>query len=138
MDPSLTVVFVTGDRNWHDRAKIREILESHPSGTWVLHGGCRGADLIADGIARSLGQLPMRMDALWDFHGKRAGPIRNRAMAKVLAAFRKAGVGVHAYAFHDDLEHSKGTKDMTLALADQGIAWSRACSSDYWAQRLPA
>lgn len=46
----------------------------------LIHGGCRGADMLADAWARSRGIHTARVDALWVPYGRNAGFIRNKAM----------------------------------------------------------
>lgn len=109
------LVLVCGDRNWTDRAMIRAQLNSMRSfnGPFtVIHGDCRGADRIADEEARKLGIAVVPCPANWKAHGKAAGPLRNRLMLE----YRPALV----WAFHDNLQASKGTKDMVKAAREAG------------------
>lgn len=121
---TLRLVFVTGDRRWTDKVFIRDVLRNHPKGTFFLAGGCEGADLIAETEARLLGYMPIRMDAAWGFYGRGAGPIRNRAMGQVLLALRDAGWAITAYAFHDNLADSRGTRDMLGVLSMHQIPYT--------------
>lgn len=81
-------VVVTGTRDLgmaQDQPEIRRVLEKiaadHPHiKTWKLHhGGCRGADMVAGRIAKSLGWTVQVHKADWSL-GPSAGPIRNTAM----------------------------------------------------------
>lgn len=67
---------------------IRADVGSLGVGSLVLHGGAPGADMIADNYARLLAwsrELHVaRVDALWSAYGKRAGPLRNNVMARML------------------------------------------------------
>lgn len=105
------VILVTGDRNWTIENEAQKIIvwtllhgfrEQQPT---VVHGAARGVDSIADEHAKALGYDVHPHPANWDEFHKAAGPIRNQEMLDeehpdiVLA-------------FHDDLTHSKGTKDM--------------------------
>jgi hypothetical protein len=119
-----SIVFVTGDRDWTDRQSLREVFQCHLPSTWFLAGGCRGADLIAEQEAEIAGLLPIRMAAPWSFYKKRAGPIRNRAMGKLLAALRASGFTVTAYVAHDNLAASRGTADMVRVLEGHGFEWT--------------
>lgn len=110
-------VLFCGDRNWGDHWMIRDALqhlrEAYPGRDEleICHGDARGADRIAGTEAKALGIPVTEYPADWERHGKSAGPIRNRLMVKYFAPDT-------VYAFHDDLEHSKGTKDM--------VAYARA------------
>ena len=48
--------------------------------THVITGGAEGCDDYASHAAKELGLQTVVCDALWSFHGKAAGPIRNRNM----------------------------------------------------------
>jgi hypothetical protein len=124
----MNVIFVTGDREWSDVGALREILRPHQPGAWLVHGGCRGADLTADALAQELGHHPLRMDPLWKVHGKKAGPIRNLEMLHLLLVLRKTGHPITCYACHNDLEHSKGTKHMTGLLTASDFRWTLVTS----------
>jgi len=50
--------------------------------TEVVSGGARGVDRDGEAWARSRGIAVKVFPALWDEHGLKAGPIRNRAMAQ--------------------------------------------------------
>jgi hypothetical protein len=46
----------------------------------IIHGGCRGADMIAARIAYFLGFITEEFSANWKYYGRGAGPIRNQKM----------------------------------------------------------
>jgi hypothetical protein len=106
------VILVTGDRNWTNESVIRRILSRFPKGTIVVHGNARGADSIAGKIAYELQMdvRPYRAD--WEKYGRAAGPIRNRQM------YTTEHPDV-VLAFHENIEQSKGTKDM-IGIAKKG------------------
>lgn len=106
-------VIVCGSRNWTNRDVIRRELQALPAHAIVVHGNCRGADRIAGRIALSLGLITEPYPADWTKHGKAAGPIRNQQMLDT-------GVDL-VLAFHDDLESSKGTKDMATRARAAGV-----------------
>lgn len=54
--------------------------------TLVLHGGCRGADTFGASCALLGGLEVESIKADWGKHGKAAGPIRNREIARRLGA----------------------------------------------------
>jgi hypothetical protein len=112
-------VLVCGDRNWADVEEIRWFLqfllfEFKPEEITIVEGGCRGADRISGGIARSMGMRVFTENADWKKYGKVAGPIRNQLM---LDKYKPDLV----VAFHDHIEESKGTKDMVNRARTQGF-----------------
>jgi len=74
----------------------------------------KGADEGAYEAARDLHIPYMICWADWDRWGNKAGPIRNQEMLD-------RGRPNYALAFHDDLNKSKGTKDMVERLKKAGI-----------------
>lgn len=81
-------VLVTGSRDWLYWPTIQLALAdaarragSRP--VTLVHGACpRGADFIADCVARAWGWQIERHPAEWERFGKAAGFIRNRAMVE--------------------------------------------------------
>lgn len=80
-------ILVTGSRAWVDEETIRHVLiaQSHrlrvcAVDVVIVHGGARGADAIADRLAREYGCQVEVVEADWDRYGKAAGPIRNAEM----------------------------------------------------------
>jgi hypothetical protein len=100
-------VLVCGSRYWNNQDKIRKVLSYYPaSETTLIHGGCSGADKIAGNIATDLGWKEIKIfPANWSLYGRSAGPIRNQQMLD-------DGQPTVIVAFHPDITHSKGTKDM--------------------------
>lgn len=89
------IVVVAGTRTVKNTPENRWLVLTacHASGffagdTHVVHGGARGVDAIAhelfDGVLPVTAYPVTRDD--WERHGRRAGPLRNRVMAKVAAA----------------------------------------------------
>lgn len=108
------IYLVTGSRDWTDVPCIRREMEKlDPRNDIVIHGGCKGADMITDEVCRELGIHTARVDALWDIYCRAAGPIRNSMMA-----YLKPDKGL---AFHNDLANSKGTNGMVHLLADHDV-----------------
>jgi hypothetical protein len=103
-DKAVLRVLVTGDRDWTDYALIKAALAKLPPGTLVIEGGAPGADRLARQAAEQLGLRVIEVRAEWEKYGPSAGPRRNRAMLDYAPEL--------VLAFHDDLENSKGTKDM--------------------------
>lgn len=106
------LILCCGDRHWRDFNKVYDTLKEYQSGH-VIHGGCRGADLIAATAARQLHFSVTEFKADWNLHGYAAGPIRNRVMLD-----RKPDLVI---AFHSDLANSKGTKDTVNEAKRRGI-----------------
>lgn len=86
-----TRILITGSRTWTDRAVIAQAISDylHSVGTsiggaWpfpiIVHGDARGADQLADAIARNWGWTPEPHPANWHRHGRSAGYRRNAAM----------------------------------------------------------
>jgi hypothetical protein len=83
-------VLFTGGRDFTDFDLFADTVEKfeqqHGEITEIIHGGARGADYMAEilyiyireNTDRKINRI--RMDAEWDKHGKRAGPIRNQQM----------------------------------------------------------
>ena len=111
-------LLVCGDRNWKDEETIYEWLylfnESEDwLGITLIHGAAKGADSIAEKVARSFAWEVKPFPANWSELGKKAGPIRNRAMLA-----EKPDI---VLAFHTNLKESKGTKDMVILSVKEGI-----------------
>lgn len=107
-------VLVCGDRHWDDLELLqRELLVHAP--TLVIHGGARGADSLAGVVAHRL-KLPfLEFKAEWAKYGRAAGPLRNQRMLD-------EGKPDLVLAFHDDLDQSKGTKNMIQLAKRAGVS----------------
>lgn len=116
-------ILVCGDRNWDDGQAVWDTLSGLNHKLWpnsleetitVISGMARGADTDAAEWARAnhikLEEYPVQ----WDKYHRAAGPIRNQQMLD-------EGKPDVVYAFHDDLENSKGTKDMVKRAVKAGI-----------------
>lgn len=99
-------VIACGSRNWIDKDRITYILENLPANTIIIEGGARGADAICRIVAKKLEFETITENAEWEKYGKVAGPIRNRAMIDKYQPIDQV------IAFHNDIDNSKGTKDM--------------------------
>lgn len=86
-------VLVCGGRDYADRETVRTELSrlDHDRGpiTVLLHGACRGADLLAADWAMMVNDVrpSARIEvkaypADWNLHGRAAGPIRNDWMLR--------------------------------------------------------
>jgi hypothetical protein len=98
-------VLVCGDRNWRNIEAIRRELAFFPLGTVIIHGGASGADSLSGVVGREFGFTIRSFPAQWDKYGKAAGPVRNTQMLR-------EGQPDIILAFHENIESSKGTKNM--------------------------
>lgn len=103
----LVDLFVTG---------LAAYARAHRECITLIQGGAPGLDTLA---RRSAKDYPKQIDvrtfrAKWKRYGKKAGPIRNQRMLD-------EGQPKIVFAFHDNLEESKGTKDMIERAANAGI-----------------
>jgi hypothetical protein len=107
-------ILVTGDREWTDEARVEELLtDTLFEGDTLIHGAARGADTLAGEVAKRFGNEIEAYPADWKTYGKAAGVLRNQQMLDT-------GVDL-CLAFHNDLRHSKGTKDMVKRCTKAGI-----------------
>ena len=78
-------LIVAGSRHFDEDEVYAEIVKWRLKNiylTEIVSGGCRGVDKAGEGYA-DFYSLPMKQFlAEWDKHGKAAGPIRNKQMAK--------------------------------------------------------
>lgn len=111
-------VLICGDRNWDDVESIRTLIcglrELHGPSLVIIEGEARGADLMARMTAESLTVTVERYPADWTAYGRAAGPIRNQQMLT-------EGKPDTLYAFHDDIDNSKGTKNMVALAMKAGV-----------------
>lgn len=106
-------VLICGDRNWQDKEMIKDLLlKLNP--TVVIEGACRGADVLTGEVAKKLGIQVLEFPADWTRFGNSAGPIRNKQMLDECKP-------TLVVAFHDNIEKSKGTKNMLSQAKKAGI-----------------
>ncbi len=111
----MTIVLVTGDRHWTDRELIyNELFPYTKDETYVIQGGASGADTIAQHICQDLTIPCLTYEANWLVYGRAVGPIRNK---RILVEGKPNIV----LAFHDDLQKSKGTRNMVNLAIKAGI-----------------
>lgn len=108
------IVVICGSRNWNNFKVIEDFIITLPTGTIIVEGDCRGADKISGYLGRQHGYHVIAVSAKWEKYGNAAGPIRNQQM---LSTYKPELV----VAFHNDIEHSKGTKDMVERAKKVGI-----------------
>jgi hypothetical protein len=108
-------VLITGSRDWSDFDRIRQVIlpiftwltsEGEYSGVVICHGAARGADSIANYICKQAGYIAKPYKANWELLGKKAGVLRNQQMLD------ENEIDL-CLAFSNDLENSRGTRDMT-------------------------
>lgn len=106
-------VLVTGDRWWTNLDRTITILNKLPAGTIIVHGACRGADLMCAAAAATLGLSTRAYPADWNGFGqnrKAAGVVRNQKMLD--CEHTEAEPIDICIAFHDNIAASRGTRDM--------------------------
>ena len=116
-------LLVCGDRDWTDFGAIKGRIALIGPGL-IIEGGARGADRLAGMAAEALGVPVHIFVADWHRHGKAAGVLRNQEMLD-------KGKPDLVLAFHDNIEASKGTKDMVSRAKKAGLpveVWSHATS----------
>lgn len=104
-------VLVCGSRHFKDEGLLNETLDKVAI-TTVIEGEARGADTLARQYAERRGLDVLPFPALWDKHGRAAGPIRNTQMLvegkpELVIAFRGP--------------NSKGTRDMINQAEKAGV-----------------
>lgn len=109
-------VLVCGSRYWDRKETIIAHLTTLHLGEkdLVLEGGARGADSLGKLVAERLCIPVKEYPADWTRYGRAAGPIRNQRMLD-------EGKPDLVLAFHDDIEHSRGTKNMVEQAKKAGI-----------------
>ena len=114
-------VLVCGPRVWLDQKPIQAVLRTFPRGTIVVHGGARGADIIAGFAAEILGfevrsyPVDHQLDGLW--HA--AGPRRNIRMLKAEHPCKRDGCFIDVgLAFKLEEPLSKGTAHMASIMRE--------------------
>ena len=108
-------VLICGSRDWTRKNIIeRELNKLEPSKTLIIHGGARGVDRLAGKLAKERGIEVIVFPAEWDKYGKAAGMIRNQQMLK-------EGKPDLVLAFSENIEYSKGTKNMRDISEDAGV-----------------
>lgn len=107
-------VLICGSRDYRKFGPIHSYVKTLEKDTVIIHGGAKGADRFA-GISAWLEDLEIEVyKPDWNHYGKAAGVIRNQEMLEE----GKPDLVVY---FSDDIENSKGTKDMIRRAAKAGI-----------------
>ena len=101
-------VIICGDRKWTDKEKMEQVIFElfiKYDELIIIQGEAQGADLMAKSIAINRNFEHEDYKAQWHYYGRSAGPIRNKLMIT-------EGKPNLVIAFHNNIENSKGTKDM--------------------------
>ena len=102
-------ILVCGSRYYNDYEKIYKVLKNlkkEHKEIIVIEGGAKGADSLAKKAATDLNLPVKEYPAEWKKYGRAAGPKRNQKMLDENSDIKLV------IAFHEDIENSKGTKDM--------------------------
>lgn len=105
-----TAFLICGSRHWGDYNTLADQVDAVGVPDIVIHGGAPGADARAAEYALELGCNVICMPAQWEEHGRKAGPLRNNEMLKVLRALGNCGYNIAVLAF--PLGASYGTRNM--------------------------
>jgi len=110
-------ILICGDRNYTDKERIRKVIISYSYGAnlIVIEGGAKGADTLAREICEELAIPFKEYKSEWAKYGKAAGPIRNKLMLDDNPEIELV------IAFHNNIEESKGTKNMVEQAKERGI-----------------
>ena len=77
-------VLICGSRGFNDyvlmKVQIMKLLDRFGTTITIISGGAKGADKLAEDVAKQLGISITILEPDWDKHGKGAGMIRNNAM----------------------------------------------------------
>ena len=133
--PGPVRILVTGDREWTSGSIIHHAFDHLPQESTIIEGKALGADVLAYIQARLRDFKTERYPAWWKcedyeedqgkpckledgrheaFHGRAAGVFRNQRMLE-------QSNPTEVWAFHDDLDNSKGTKDMVQRALRAGL-----------------
>ncbi len=108
-------IIVCGDRNWSDEKIIENELKRYfDANAFIITGGARGADTIANSLANRRGVETKIYHAKWTKFGKFAGPERNTRMLV-------EGKPDLVIAFHTEIAKSRGTLNMVGQANEAGI-----------------
>lgn len=110
-------VGIIGSRDYglgseEQRMLINKVVASMVPDDYVVSGGAKGADTLAEGFARLLNRGRIIHIADWAKHGVAAGPIRNGKIVYDADCI---------LAFYSDKSKSKGTKDCVRQARDSGL-----------------
>lgn len=81
------IVLVTGGRDYNNIEVVFDAiaaLHAHTEIEYIVHGDAKGADSLADEVAKEIGINRVKFPANWTKHKRSAGPIRNRIMIELV------------------------------------------------------
>lgn len=117
-------LIIAGSRSFNDYERLKKsmeryletVLDSEPYFDNIISGHATGADRLGERFATEF-DIPLKiMPADWDYYGRRAGHIRNQAMAKI---------ATHCIVFWD--RQSPGTRDMINCARAAGLKLRIVC-----------
>ncbi len=128
-------LLVCGSRNWMDSYTLFDALDAYAEKYTpaivgrieIVHGAALGADSQASDWAMENQYVQHVFPARWDAFRKAAGPIRNEQMLDFL--LEVPDYSRRVFAFSNDLENSRGTRDMVTRAMRAGVP-VRAFTSD--------
>jgi len=106
-------ILFCGDRNWTNYKVICDVMVDFKPDL-VIEGEAQGADILASAAAEYFDIPVLRFPADWERYGRAAGPIRNQQMLD-------QGKPDLVVAFHNDVQHSKGTLNMVSQARKKNI-----------------
>jgi hypothetical protein len=115
-------ILVCGDREWANGRMIYDMLsyvKDKRGIEVIIEGEAKGADKLGRMAALALGITEdkiLKFPAEWTKYNRAAGPIRNAQMLK-------EGKPTLVLAFHDNIDKSKGTKDMVTKAKRAGVKY---------------
>ena len=80
-DPTVKRIAVIGSRDFDDYSRLVAVLEPHLPAV-LVSGGAKGADALAERLARERGLTIDVIPADWQRYGRGAGPVRNRQIVE--------------------------------------------------------
>lgn len=107
-------VLIIGSRSWTDEGRIYSFLANYPKNTQLIHGGGRGAEQLASGVAKRLGMKEREFKSDVKNFGQAAVAVRNHDM------LTRGKPTVVAY-FHNNLSKSRATAELVREARGLGI-----------------
>lgn len=109
-NPPTGRVCISGSRDYRNIDAVKEVIRVLPKDVIIVQGGASGVDAEAKEVAQHMGLSVETWPAEWERYGRRAGPMRNRAMVASCDFL---------YAFWNGV--SRGTASAIQAAVDEDI-----------------